>query len=351
MRFCRYFYYFAKRRNYIILEMEASVFTILEIDKNRRKLLCPWSSMPTAFVSHPACREHLADGCHPQSSERLSAVFDQLVAGGAIDFLDFVDAPHATIEELERVHCGDYIRRLQMISPESGTVFLDDDTEMDSHTIEAALRAAGAVIQAVDLVMKGEASNAFCSVRPPGHHATRDRAMGFCFFNNVAVGTAHALEKWGVERAAIVDFDAHHGNGTEDVFRDDPRVLYCCAFQRDLFQTPEAGSSNAQTAHIPLRLGSGGEVFRKAVQEIWIPALDEFQPEILFVSAGFDGHLEDTMSDLAFTDSDYRWISELLVEVAERHAGGRLVSALEGGYDLGSLGRSAALHVKALMGI
>jgi len=307
--------------------------------------------MPTAFISHPACRAHLADGSHPQRPERLSAVYDHLVSSGAIDFLDFVDAPLATVEELERVHCGDYVRRLQVISPGAGTVFLDEDTEMDSHSVEAALRAAGAVIHAVDLVMRGEATNAFCNVRPPGHHATRDTAMGFCFFNNIAVGTAHALEKWGIERAAIVDFDAHHGNGTEDIFRGESRVLYCCAFQRDLFQTPKAGSSGGRTAHIPMRIGSGGEVFREAVRENWIQALDAFKPEIIFVSAGFDGHLEDTMSDLAFTDSDYRWISELLVEIAERHAGKRLVSALEGGYDLESLGRSAALHVKALMGI
>ena len=307
--------------------------------------------MATAFVTHPVCWGHLVDTIHPQSPERLNAVYDQLVAWGAIDFLNFFEAPSVTLEELVRVHCRDYIRQLQAVAPKSGEVSLDEDTKVDTESVEAAFGAAGAVVHAVDLVMGGEAGNAYCNVRPPGHHATRDRAMGFCFVNNISVGAAHALEKWGLQRVAIVDFDAHHGNGTEEIFREDPRVLFCCAFQRGLYLAPESLSKSDRAIHLPLAMGSGGEVFRQAVRESWIPALDAFEPEMLLVSAGFDAHLEDTMSDLAFTDSDYRWISELLVEMAGRHAGGRLVSALEGGYELTSLGRSAALHVRALMGI
>lgn len=308
--------------------------------------------MSTAFVTHPACLAHLSGTGHPERPERLRAIHDRLVAGHMFTYLHAVDAPRATEADLRRVHTARHVQELFTQIPATGTVHLDRDTLMDAQTPEAALRAAGAVVCATGMVLAGEVRNAFCSIRPPGHHATADAAMALCFFNNVSVGAAYALETGGLQRIAIVDFDAHRGNGTEEIFHNDPRVLFCSVYQRHLFPLREANAQpGGQAVEVELDPGAGGRAFRQAVHERWDPALEAFQPEMIFISAGFDAHAADSMSDLTFSDDDFLWISEWAVALANRFAKGRLVSALEGGYELNSLGRSAALHVRALLEI
>ncbi|MFL5390015.1 MAG: hypothetical protein ACJ79C_14895, partial [Myxococcales bacterium] len=260
------------------------------------------------------------------------------------------DAPEATREQLLRVHDAAHLDRLAEISPSSGHVEIDPDTLMNPHTLAAARRAAGAAVLATDLVMRGEAEAAFCSVRPPGHHAGRGRAMGFCFFNNVAVGVAHALEHHGLTRVAIADFDVHHGNGTEEIFRDDPRVLMVSIFQHPFY--PESGieGRSGRMVNVPLGAGSSGAQFREAVTREWLPALHRFEPQLIFVSAGFDAHRDDGMAMLRLVESDYGWVTGTLRSVAERHANGRIVSVLEGGYDLSVLGRCVEAHLRGLLG-
>ena len=288
---------------------------------------------------------------HPERPARLSAIEDQFIASGIAEHLVRYDAPLATDQQLERVHPRDYVRAIREVAPDEGTVHLDPDTAMNRHTLPAALRAAGAGVLATDLVLKGEANSAFCPVRPPGHHACRARAMGFCIFNNVAVAARHAVKAHGLERVAIVDFDVHHGNGTEDIFSDDEHVLMASIFQHPFY--PYSGTEDpAPNMHnVPLAAGSGGKELRRAVQEVWLPALEEFKPQLVFFSAGFDAHVEDDMAMLRFMDTDYRWVTEQVAEVARRHAKGRMVSLLEGGYALDALGRSAVQHVRVLAGL
>lgn len=307
--------------------------------------------MFTAFVTHSACLNHLSGAGHPECPQRLRRIHDRLEAARLLDFLHHVDAPCATDVELERIHTVRHVREVFRQVPESGTVHLDRDTLADAASPEAARRAAGAVIEATRRVLAGEVRNAFCSVRPPGHHAMRDAAMGFCFFNNVAAGAAHALEEGGLQRIAIVDFDAHLGNGTEDIFQHDERVLYCSLYQRHLFPSHEDYAGSGRAVSIELPRGAGSGFFRNEVNDIWKPALESFQPEMIFLSTGFDAHAADPMSDLTLTDDDFRWISEWSVAMANRFCGGRLVSTLEGGYELESLGRCAALHVQSLLEI
>ena len=246
------------------------------------------------------------------------------------------------------MHCSDYIEWVFNQSPDSGLIDLDGDTYMNPYTLDAALYAAGAVVHAVDLVMDGNTNNAFCNIRPPGHHAKRAGASGFCIFNNVAVAAAHALDQHGLERVAIVDFDVHHGDGTEDIFHDDPRVMLCSTFQHPYYPYCGADSGNDHIINAPLASGSSGEQFRQAVTEQWLPALERFSPQMIFISAGFDAHWEDDMGGLALRENDYFWVTEILKDVANRHANGRIVSALEGGYSLHALGRSVMTHVKSL---
>jgi acetoin utilization deacetylase AcuC-like enzyme len=236
-------------------------------------------------------------------------------------------------------------------APRSGTIHLDPDTAMNPFSLQAALRAAGAAVLAVDLVLQEKASSAFCAVRPPGHHACRARSMGFCIFNNVAVAARHALEAHGLERVAIIDFDVHHGNGTEDIFEGDERVLMASIFQHPFY--PYSGTDNpaSNMVNVPLAAGAGSKEFREAVRADWIPALNEFAPQLIVFSAGFDAHAEDEMAMLRFTDADYGWVTEQLKAVAERHAKGRMVSMLEGGYALSALGRSAVQHIKVMAGL
>ncbi len=303
--------------------------------------------MTTAYISHPACLLHDMGRGHPECPARLKAIEDSLIASGILPLLRH-DAPRATREQLARVHGEAYIDAIEAAQPAEGLAMLDPDTWMNPHTWEAALRAAGAVVLATDLVMAGRAENAFCNVRPPGHHATRNQAMGFCFFNNVAVGVAHALEHYGLERVAIVDFDVHHGNGTEDIFRDDPRVLLCSSFQHPFYPHCGADTVSAHIIPAPLPAGTDGAGFRAAVTEKFLPALNRFKPQMIFVSAGFDAHREDGMAGLKLVEADYAWITQEIKKAAAAHASRRIVSTLEGGYDLPALGRSAAAHVNVL---
>lgn len=287
---------------------------------------------------------------HPECPERLGAINDMLLTQGLLDYMQHYDAPLVTQSQIGRAHDLGYVQAIIAASPSEGYHRVDPDTCMNRHTITAALRAAGAAIEATDLVMAGKAATAFCSVRPPGHHAERGAAMGFCFFNNVAVGIHHALSTHGLERVALIDFDVHHGNGSENIFKGDERVLMCSIFEQGLypFTGEQAVGPNMVNVGLPSR--SGGDKFREAVRDHWLPRLEAFKPQLIYISAGFDGHREDDMGNLALLESDYAWVSQQLMAVAKRHCNGRIISCLEGGYDLSSLARSVAAHVKVLIG-
>jgi acetoin utilization deacetylase AcuC-like enzyme len=318
---------------------------------NRNVQLRQKGTMTTGYVHHAECSLHDMGAHHPECPARLDAIHDHLLTTGLLDHLLDVTAPLATREHLERVHDARYLDSVKAIAPQRGVVHLDPDTAMGPHSHQAALRAAGAVIKATDMVMDGEIENAFCSVRPPGHHACRQRAMGFCFFNNIAVAAAHALEAHGLDRVAVVDFDVHHGNGTEDIFDSDPRVMMVSTFQHPFYPYSGVEGRSGRMVNIPLAAYSGGTQFREAVEKYWLPALDEFQPQMIFVSAGFDAHRDDDMASLGLVEADYAWVTNQIMNVAARHANGRIVSTLEGGYNLHALARSVAVHVKALCGI
>jgi len=285
---------------------------------------------------------------HPERPARLTAIEDQLIASGIGQYLTRYEAPLATDEQLARVHPADYVRAIRDAAPESGTVHLDPDTAMNPWTLQAALRAAGAAVMAIDLVLTKKHNAAFCSVRPPGHHACRARPMGFCIFNNVAVAARHAVHAHGLERVAIIDFDVHHGNGTEDIFEGDPHVLMASTFQHPFYPYSGAEDAAANMVNIPLAAGTGSSGFRDAVARFWLPALQDFQPELVLFSAGFDAHAEDDMAMLRFADADYAWVTGQIKALADRHAQGRVVSVLEGGYALSALGRSVVQHLRVL---
>jgi len=309
------------------------------------------SPMTTAFITHPDCRLHDMGTYHPECPARLTAIDDQLLASRIGGLLAHRDAPLVGMDALQRVHPAEYIEAIRAASPEQGIVHLDPDTAMCAHTWGAALRAAGAAVLATDMVLSGEVENAFCSVRPPGHHATRERAMGFCIFNNVAVAAMHALEHHGLDRVAVVDFDVHHGNGTEEIFADDERVLMVGTFQHPFY--PYCGTDNpaSNMVNVPLPAGTGSQGFREAVDYMWLPALESFKPQMIFFSAGFDAHIEDDMAMLRLTEADYAWVTRQMKNIAERYAQGRMVSVLEGGYALSALGRSVVAHLKELSGL
>ncbi|MBX3630244.1 MAG: histone deacetylase family protein [Nitrosomonas sp.] len=302
-----------------------------------------------AYISHSECLEHSMGPYHPECPQRITVIQEALEAADIFTKLQYYDAPLVCDRQLSRIHPPEYIAAIRSTAPQSGLQFLDPDTAMNPYTLNAALRAAGAVVRAVDLIMAYEANNVFCAVRPPGHHAESSRAMGFCIFNNVAVGVAHALEQHGLKRAAILDFDVHHGNGTEAIFGNNPQVLLCSTFQHPFYPHCGTDHRNRNCINVPLAAGSDGTVFRKAVMDYWFPAVDHFQPEIIFISAGFDAHREDDMANLKFDDADYVWITQQIKLWAEKHAQGRIVSVLEGGYSLKALGRCVAQHIGVLM--
>jgi len=307
--------------------------------------------MATAFITHPDCYRHEMGRGHPERPERLGAIEDQLIASGLQAHLERHEAPLATDEQLARVHPPEYVRAIREGAPHAGTVHLDPDTAMNRHSLDAALRAAGAAVLATDLVMGGRAQSAFCSVRPPGHHACRARPMGFCIFNNVAVAARHALQAHGVERVAIVDFDVHHGNGTEDIFQNDAQVLMVSIFQHPFYPYSGTEDPAQNMVNVPLPAGAGSKQFRDAVTQHWVPALAKFQPELVIFSAGFDAHAEDDMAMLRLADADYAWVTAQVKQATDAHTRGRVVSALEGGYALSALGRSAVRHIRVLAGL
>ncbi len=307
--------------------------------------------MATAFITHPHCRKHDMGAYHPECPERLAAIEDQLIASGVGQHLVHHEAPAASISSIARVHAMEYISHIRSSSPAAGTVHLDPDTAMNPHTWDAALHAAGAAVLATDLVMSRQVESAFCSVRPPGHHATRDRAMGFCLFNNVAIAAKHALEHHGLERVAIVDFDVHHGNGTEDAFSDDPRALMVSTFQHPFYPYSGTEDPAPNMVNVPLPAGAGSLPFRQAVTEQWLPALEEHRPQMVFFSAGFDAHVDDDMAMLRLVDADYAWVTAQVKAIADKHAEGRMVSLLEGGYNLSALARGVVAHIKVMGGL
>lgn len=314
----------------------------------------------TGYFFHRDCRKHEMGPGHPECPERLDAIEDHLLASGVADALDRREAPQAPLADLELAHGRMHIASLRGLSdnlrdeinaggPPHAQV--DPDTCINVHTWDAALRAAGAAIAATDAVMAGEMENAFCAVRPPGHHACRDKAMGFCFFNNVAVAARYALERHGLRRVAIVDFDVHHGNGTEDIVAGDQRILMLSFFQHPFY--PEGGSrSNASNlVNVPVPAYTKGDAVRSLIESHWLPRLEAYRPEMIFISAGFDAHREDDLGQMGLVEKDYAWITQRLKEVAQRHAQGRIVSCLEGGYNLPALARSVEAHVRALADI
>ena len=306
--------------------------------------------MTISIISHPDCALHEMGAHHPESPARLTAIQDQLLATGLSLVLQHHDAPLATREQLCRVHDAEYVEQIFLRSPSEGQLWLDPDTSMNPHSLSAALHAAGAVVLGVELVMNGEASAVFCNVRPPGHHAEHDRAMGFCIFNNIAVGAAHALQVYKLKRIAIVDFDVHHGNGTEDIFRVVSEVLFCSTFQYPFYPHTGSDTSSQHIVNVPLPAGTDGPAFRDAVTAHWLPRLEAFQPELILISAGFDAHVEDDMAGLRLLDQDYAWVTSKVKKIADKYAEGRIVSALEGGYALPALGRSVVEHINALLG-
>jgi len=307
--------------------------------------------LSTAYISHPDCHAHDTGKGHPESARRLSAIEDKFISSGLSDFIRSFEAPEVTQSQLLRVHTAEHLETVEAMMPRQGYAYLDVDMVISPGTLNAAKRAAGAVVSAVDLLMSDRVKNAFCCVRPPGHHAESTRAMGFCVYNNIAVGAAHALEAHGVKKVAIIDFDVHRGNGTEDIFIDDDRVLYCSTFQHPFYPYTPLPENSDRIVSIPLEATAGSVEFRTAVSDHWLPAVERFQPEMIFISAGFDAHQDDDMSGVSLSDADFRWVSEQILQMAEIFASGRIVSVLEGGYELNSLARCVEAHLRVLMGL
>jgi acetoin utilization deacetylase AcuC-like enzyme len=310
--------------------------------------------MATGYYSHPDCRRHDMGPGHPECPERLSAIDDHLLAIGLDPLLARRDAPVVSDRDLEFAHAAGYVAQvkdfMQQVAASGEPRAIDPDTTVGPHTLSASLHAAGAAVAATDAVIDRELDNAFCAVRPPGHHATRSQAMGFCFFNNVAVAARHALDVRGLKRVAVVDFDVHHGNGTEDILAGDDRVLMVSFFQHPFYPYSGADRAAENMLNLPVPAYTKGMEIRELVDMLWIPRLDKFKPEMIFVSAGFDAHREDDLGQLGLVEADYEWITRRVVDVAERHSKGRIVSCLEGGYNLSALARSVAAHVRVLAG-
>lgn len=305
--------------------------------------------MSTAIYSHPDCLRHDMGDWHPESPARLQAIDDQLILARLDGLIEQRSAPLAEPGDILRNHTPGAVALVRDNVPAEGDYYpLDGDTILCHHSYRAALRAAGAAVAATDAVIAGEVDNAFCSVRPPGHHATPSEPMGFCLFNNVAIAARHAMDVHGLERVAIVDFDVHHGNGTADAFRTDPRVLMVSLFQHPFYPYSDPEPITATSVNVPVPALADGDAVRQLVQDYWLPALHAHKPQMIFISAGFDGHREDDMGGIGLVESDYAWITRQMMAVARQHARGRIVSCLEGGYALSALGRSVVAHLKAL---
>ena len=307
--------------------------------------------MSTLLITHPACLDHRTPAGHPERPDRLRAI-DSVLEQERFQTLARVEAPAAALDTIALCHPLEYVTMVRDATPKEGLVPLDADTSMSPGSFEAALRAAGGAVHAVDEVMSGKAKNAFVATRPPGHHTETARPMGFCLFNNAAIAARYAQKKYGIERAAVVDFDVHHGNGSQDIFWADKAVMYASTHQMPLY--PGTGAKGERGEHdtivnAPLRPGDGGEQFRAAFESVILPRLRSFRPGLIVSSAGFDAHVRDPLANLNLVEDDFDWATRKLMEVADAHAGGRVVSVLEGGYDLQGLANSAAAHVAALM--
>jgi acetoin utilization deacetylase AcuC-like enzyme len=314
----------------------------------------------TGYFTHPDCRRHDMGRGHPECPQRLDAIEDRMLASGLLDVVDRREAPLASTEMLELAHDRMHVAAMRGLAQElleqegaggMDRIPIDPDTSMNRHSWNAVLRAAGASLAATDAVMAGELENAFCAVRPPGHHACRDRAMGFCIINSVAVAARYALERHGLQRVAVVDFDVHHGNGTEDILAGDPRVLMVGIFQHPFYPYSGTHPVAENMVNVPVPAYTKGPVIRELVEKHWLPRLEAFRPEMIFVSAGFDAHREDDLGQLGLVEADYVWMTQQIKDIARRHGKGRIVSSLEGGYNLDALGRSVEAHVRALAGV
>jgi acetoin utilization deacetylase AcuC-like enzyme len=311
----------------------------------------------TGYFTHADCRKHEMGPGHPECPERLDAIEDRLLITGVSDALDRREAPEAPLADIELAHGRMMVAAMRGLSEQLAEEIaaggpryaqLDPDTALNVHSWSAVLRAAGAVLAATDAVMAGEMENAFCAVRPPGHHACRDKPMGFCFVNSVAVAAKYALERHGLERVAIVDFDVHHGNGTEDIIRGDDRILMVSFFQHPFYPHSGFDSPDDNMVNLPMPAYTKGPAVREKIEQSWIPRLEEFKPQMIFISAGFDAHREDDLGQMGLVEQDYAWITQRIKDVARRHAKGRIVSSLEGGYNLSALGRSVESHIRVL---
>lgn len=304
--------------------------------------------MTTALITHPSCLDHQLPR-HPERPERLQAILDHLDNTGLIQDLTQVTAEEASNQMLARIHPHDFIEFIENLSPASGIAKVDPDTYMNPCSLRAARLAAGACVQATEMVLNGTVENAFCAIRPPGHHAELREAMGFCLFNNIAMAVQTALLHKQINRVAIVDFDVHHCNGTVDIFKHREEVLVCSSFQYPFYPNRYLDYHNAHIITSPLRAGSGSDEFRMAVEEAWLPAIEEHKPDMIFISAGFDAHKDDLMGELNLCEADYLWVTRLIKELANDHSEGRIVSTLEGGYDLDALSASVHVHLQGLI--
>ncbi len=305
--------------------------------------------MRLGYITHPHCLLHDMGSRHPEQPARLSHLATHLAQCGLAERLQHYRALPVTDAQLAAAHDADYLASLQRLSPADGRVALDADTRLNPHSLEAARLAAGAAVQGVDLLLRGELDRVFCAVRPPGHHAERNRAMGFCLFNNVAIAALYALEVHGLERVAIVDFDVHHGNGTEDIVAGDERILFCSSFQHPWYPYSGADCNAANVINLPLAAGCDGTQLRAEVERHWLPRLREHAPQLLIVSAGFDGHQADPLAEFELVEEDFAWLTRRVCEQARASAGGRVLSSLEGGYHLDALARSTEAHLREML--
>jgi acetoin utilization deacetylase AcuC-like enzyme len=305
--------------------------------------------MTIAIISHADCVLHYPGDAHPEAPRRVEVIREAIERYHFNHPVQHMEAPLVKREHLLRVHPKQYIDWLESIAPQQGLVGIDEDTFMNKDTMRAAYLSAGSVPLAVDMVMTGKVQAAFCNVRPPGHHAERERAMGFCFFNNVAVGVMHAIEEYGLSRVAIVDFDVHHGNGSQQIFQHNNNVMLCSSFEHPLYPGYEPEMDNPHIINVPLWAGTSGEEFRKQTAAAWFDKLNAFKPQLIFFSAGFDAHVKDPLASIELTDADYVWLTTQIREIAAAHCQGKMISVLEGGYHLDALAHCVPAHINALV--
>ncbi|WLQ15026.1 histone deacetylase family protein [Hahella aquimaris] len=306
--------------------------------------------MKTALFYHKDCTLHDMGEGHPESPMRLQAIMDRLEHAGILQEVDLVEPQETDRDKIIRVHPSRYVEQLENLNPDKGRIMVDPDTALMRHSMRAAYLAAGSAVEAADMVLSGQANTAFCAVRPPGHHAERSQSMGFCFFNNIAIAARHAMDFHGLERIAIVDFDVHQGNGTVDIFQDDPRVLFCSSFEYPLYPFSHHAVDRPNIINTPLDAHTRGLQFRRCVERDWLARLQDHRPQLILISAGFDAHKHDPLAHLELEERDYRWVTRLLMDVARVYSSGRIVSILEGGYNLNALSASVEAHMEGLMG-